>query len=627
MYHALLTNRYLTSRVIPLIAVAAVALCVTLVIVVVSVMTGFLDMVKSSGRILMGDVVVSVPVSGIPHYERLIARLDDLPQVAAAAPVVENLGLLRMPYPLGPDKQTEMVQFWGIDERFANVTGYAGTLHWKNVDDQQWTRLFGAVLESHWEDLLKSMTNEQRIDLLLTALSMDHREGEPALDRELVRQHARTYSPAHWSGLMYAFEGHPQALQRVLNEDQWHMLMDSDPRLNDPDRILTDGLALSRDGRPGIALGIHVSEGNERLTDGSYKPMLGGFWWMPAFDVTLTTIPVTGGGLETQPKSMILPVVNEFMSGVYLIDDKRVMIPLATAQDMLHLNQGERLDDPTDPMKVTGIEPARATMVLVRAAEGVTPDELRDIVAEAYDAFVDDVSRDESAVVQPPRPGPGVSIKTWVQQQAQFIGPVEKERELMRTLFSIVYLVCAALVLSIFWAIVYEKTRDIGILRSIGASRGGIVWIFLRYGLVVGVIGSLVGMGLAYLVVRNINSIHGALAEPPLALAVVVLLAAVGAVALTVVSSWRGALLPLVLGSLATLVLLALGAGVLLLRQAGGVVIWDPSVYYFTVIPNQVDMTTAVSTIIGAIVFSLLGAVIPAAKAADTDPVAALRYE
>jgi hypothetical protein len=36
----------------------------------VSVMTGFLDMVKSSGRTLMGDVVIACPVSGIPHYER-----------------------------------------------------------------------------------------------------------------------------------------------------------------------------------------------------------------------------------------------------------------------------------------------------------------------------------------------------------------------------------------------------------------------------------------------------------------------------------------------------------------------------------------------------------------------------
>ena len=76
MYQALLTNRYLTSRVIPLIAVAAVALCVALVIIVVSVMTGFLDMVRSSGRTLMGDVIISYRVSGIPYYERLIERIE-----------------------------------------------------------------------------------------------------------------------------------------------------------------------------------------------------------------------------------------------------------------------------------------------------------------------------------------------------------------------------------------------------------------------------------------------------------------------------------------------------------------------------------------------------------------------
>ena len=55
--------------------------------------------------------------------------------------------------------------------------------------------------------------------------------------------------------------------------------------------------------------------------------------------------------------------------------------------------------------------------------------------------------------------------------------------------------------------------------------------------------------------------------------------------------------------------------------------IWDPSVYYFVKIPNTMDSQTAVITMIGAVIFSLLGAFIPAAKAADTDPVKALRYE
>ena len=132
MYHVLLTNRYLTSRVIPLIAVAAVALCVALVIIVVSVMTGFLDMVRSSGRILMGDVIVAYPVSGIPYYERLIERIESLPETGAATPVVDSWGLLKMPYPDGPNKETETVQVWGIEpEGFARVTGYGDALYWR----------------------------------------------------------------------------------------------------------------------------------------------------------------------------------------------------------------------------------------------------------------------------------------------------------------------------------------------------------------------------------------------------------------------------------------------------------------------------------------------------------------
>ena len=54
---------------------------------------------------------------------------------------------------------------------------------------------------------------------------------------------------------------------------------------------------------------------------------------------------------------------------------------------------------------------------------------------------------------------------------------------------------------------------------------------------------------------------------------------------------------------------------------------WDPRVYYFSVIPNSVDFISAFVTMIGAVVFSLLGALIPAVRAADTDPVDALRYE
>ena len=64
-----------------------------------------------------------------------------------------------------------------------------------------------------------------------------------------------------------------------------------------------------------------------------------------------------------------------------------------------------------------------------------------------------------------------------------------------------------------------------------------------------------------------------------------------------------------------------------LLIRIGGVIIWDPSVYYFTVIPNEVDYNNAYLTMAGAVLFSLIGAFLPAAKAADVDPVRALHYE
>lgn len=195
----------------------------------------------------------------------------------------------------------------------------------------------------------------------------------------------------------------------------------------------------------------------------------------------------------------------------------------------------------------------------------------------------------------------------------------------MRVLFSIIYLVCAGLVLSIFWAIVYEKTRDIGILRSVGASRAGITYIFLRYGAIIGVVGAILGLGLAWLVVSNINGIHNALGEPAPRWSWITGFALAGVVLL--ITIWRtthGYLLPVVLWSLLAVVLTGVAVALMFHR---GTLIWDPSVYYFSEIPNEVDMLTAITTMIGAVIFSVLGAFIPAAKAADTDPVRALRYE
>jgi lipoprotein-releasing system permease protein len=273
---------------------------------------------------------------------------------------------------------------------------------------------------------------------------------------------------------------------------------------------------------------------------------------------------------------------------------------------------------------VLGESPARVTSLLVRAREGVDANVLRDAVARVYDAFRERIRRDEARMALPPS-REAVMIMTWEEKLADFIGPVEKERELMRTLFSIVYIVCAGLVLAIFWSIVQEKTRDIGILRAVGASRTGVLWIFLRYGLLIGAVGSAVGVLLAWAVVSRINDIHNLLGTPaPVWLKVI----AWGAVPVGLVLMLRGlrraSALRAVLWAYMTAALAILA---FVLTQHSGFLVWDPSVYYFSRIPSSLDLFTAATTAIGGVVFSVIGASIPAARAADTDPVQSLRYE
>ena len=548
MYAIQLANRYLTSRIIPLIAVGAVALCVALVVIVVSVMSGFLDMLKSSGRTLMGDVVINYPVRGMPWYDELVRAIEAEPAAQAATPLVDTYGLLRMPYPQGAEKEVVTANVWGIDPAsFERVTDYSRTLHWRPPADQAEADAMGP----------------------------------------------------------------------------------DDPRRKLSPRIVADGLALRRGdtGEPGLVMGLHVSIVNERQRDGSYRSRYG--WFMPDHRVTLTLVPISAKGTVAEPREQVFPVVNEFRSAVYQIDKNRVMIPLAEAQRMLRLDEGTLHDMEAPPnadgsQPVLGRSPARVHRVLVRARPGVTPDQLREAVETAYARFEQACAADPSKLVKPPL-REMVSILTWEQHLRDLIGPVEKEREMMRILFSIVYLVCAGLVLSIFWAIVQEKSRDIGILRSIGASRGGVLWIFLQYGLVIGLVGGVVGIGLGWLVITNINAIHQAIGErAPLWSWTACFAASTIALLMTVRQGLRGVLLPTLLWLVGAITLGLAGAGLMAHR---GTLIWDPAVYYFSTIPDRVDWVTAGITWLGAVVFSVLGASVPAAKAADIDPVRALRHE
>ena len=121
--------------------------------------------------------------------------------------------------------------------------------------------------------------------------------------------------------------------------------------------------------------------------------------------------------------------------------------------------------------------------------------------------------------------------------------------------------------------IVVEKTRDIGILKALGASSSGVMSIFLGYGLSLGMVGSGVGVIAGLLFVHYINQIEGII---------------------TIITGHK---------------------------------VFDERIYYFKEIPTHVDPFTVCWVALGAITIAVVASILPARRAARLQPVQALRHE
>ena len=86
------------------------------------------------------------------------------------------------------------------------------------------------------------------------------------------------------------------------------------------------------------------------------------------------------------------------------------------------------------------------------------------------------------------------AISTWRDKQGALLAAVQMETAILNVLLFMIIAVAGFGILAIFFMIVVEKTRDIGILKSLGASGRGIMGIFLGYGLSLGLVGSGAGM-------------------------------------------------------------------------------------------------------------------------------------
>ncbi|PTS88258.1 lipoprotein-releasing ABC transporter permease subunit [Sphingomonas sp. HMWF008] len=164
-------------------------------------------------------------------------------------------------------------------------------------------------------------------------------------------------------------------------------------------------------------------------------------------------------------------------------------------------------------------------------------------------------------------------VQDWRMMNAQLFEALSVERVVMFCLLSLIILVAAFNIASSLIMLVRAKTRDIAILRTMGASRNGLLRIFMTVGTTIGSLGIVLGLILA-------------------------------GIALT----FRQDVVDLV-------------------QRISGQNIWDPQVRFLSELPSKTNPVEVVAIVLIALLLTFLATLYPAFKAASTDPVQVLRYD
>jgi lipoprotein-releasing system permease protein len=289
----------------------------------------------------------------------------------------------------------------------------------------------------------------------------------------------------------------------------------------------------------GIVLGIAMA--SRRFLKDKQNPGAGfedRFLLLPGDDVALTTLTVGQPPKFTYDN---FTVVDFYESKMSEYDSSFVFVPIQKLQELRGMN---------DPTSGKGM----VNSIQIKLKPGANGEEVRDKLAAAF-------------------PWEQYVAETWRDKQGPLLAAVWTETAILNVLLFLIITVAGFGILAIFYMIVVEKTRDIGILKSLGASGRGVMGIFLAYGLALGLIGSGVGLAIGLLFVRYINEIAD------------------------------------------------------LLGKITGRPVFDPTIYYFYKIPTIIRPWTVVWIMAGAVGIAVAASILPARRAARLHPVEALRYE
>lgn len=236
----------------------------------------------------------------------------------------------------------------------------------------------------------------------------------------------------------------------------------------------------------------------------------------------------------TVPRMKSYQVIGLFESGMYEYDSNFIFMPLEAAQVYFGL-QGA----------VTNIDVT------------LDDDKYLPVVRKALEESL----------------GGSAYIYDWKQSNAAFFNAIEVERNVMFVILTLIILVAAFNIITGLIMLVKDKGRDVAVLRTMGATKGMIMRIFFLDGAGIGIVGTLLGLGLGLVVCDNIEAIRQGL------------------------------------------------------QSLFGRDLFSAEIYFLSKLPAKVDYAEVASVVLISLLLSFAATLYPSWRAAKFDPVEALRYE
>ncbi len=168
---------------------------------------------------------------------------------------------------------------------------------------------------------------------------------------------------------------------------------------------------------------------------------------------------------------------------------------------------------------------------------------------------------------------PTTKVFTWEERKQEFLAAINQEQSMIRIILFVLMVVACFLIFATMHMMVTEKTKDIGVLSALGATQGGILWVFMTCGMAIGLVGTLWGLlwGLVWIASRNFIDQT--------------------------------------------------------LTQQFGVQLFPYEIFGLTEIPAQIEPTWLITVCLGTFLSAVLFSAFPALRAARMEPVQTLRYE